>query len=165
MTQVLSPYQSRYGLDLHGVQNSRAVFWNLSTPALYEAAIARAEGHLSNHGPLVVSTGQFTGRTPKDKYIVYDEVTRDLVWWGPVNAPLAPEHFVALRQAPPVHWPQREQYSHSSVTRCAAGYAVGLRHRPPEYELHRLLASPERPALAGRLLDNYDGERQNELNL
>lgn len=117
MTQVLSPYQSRYGLDLHGLQSSRAVFWNLSTPALYEEAIARSEGHLASHGPLVVSTGQFTGRTPKDKYIVYDEVTRDRVWWGPVNAPLAPEHFATFRQRMLEHLAGRDLF----VQDCLAG--------------------------------------------
>lgn len=117
MTQVLNPYQSRYGIELHGLQNSRSVYWNLPTPLLYEEAIARAEGHLASHGPLVVSTGQFTGRTPKDKYIVCVDETRDCVWWGPANAPLAPEHFAGLRQRMLEHLAGRDLF----VQDCLAG--------------------------------------------
>jgi phosphoenolpyruvate carboxykinase (ATP) len=68
-----------------------------SVAVLYEQALARHEGRLAAGGPLVVETGIHTGRSAKDKFIVQDDVTADTVWWGPVNQPMAPEHFAALR--------------------------------------------------------------------
>jgi phosphoenolpyruvate carboxykinase (ATP) len=57
--------RSSYGLEAHGIRNANTVWWNLSTPALYEHAIQRHEGLLAHLGPLVVRTGQYTGRSPR----------------------------------------------------------------------------------------------------
>jgi phosphoenolpyruvate carboxykinase (ATP) len=57
------------GLEREGIQTDR-VKWNLSTPALYEEAIRRKEGVLAAEGPLVCRTGQHTGRSPNDKFVV-----------------------------------------------------------------------------------------------
>jgi len=79
-----------------GLENLGQLHWNLSTPALYEEAIRRYEGLLSHLGPLVVRTGQFTGRLPKDKFIVREPSSESKVWWGKVNRPIAPDKFDAL---------------------------------------------------------------------
>ena len=71
-------------------------YWNLGTAKLVEAAIQRHEGELANTGALVVRTGHFTGRSPKDKYIVRDAATENTISWGSVNQPMAPERFTAL---------------------------------------------------------------------
>jgi phosphoenolpyruvate carboxykinase (ATP) len=57
-------------LSVLGVHGARSVWWNLSTAELYEQSIARGESRVAHGGPLVVRTGQHTGRSPKDKYIV-----------------------------------------------------------------------------------------------
>ena len=54
---------SAYGLENQGFRNLKAVHWNLTAPALYEQAVARGEGHVAKNGPLVVLTGQHTGRS------------------------------------------------------------------------------------------------------
>jgi phosphoenolpyruvate carboxykinase (ATP) len=74
------------------------VHWQLSPAALVEEAIRQKEGVLSQEGALLCDTGKFTGRSPRDRFIVKDEKTRDTIWWGPVNTPLAPERFDALYQ-------------------------------------------------------------------
>ena len=56
----------------------------------------RREGHLADNGALVVRTGQFTGRSPKDKYIVIDKNTVESVNWGTVNQPMQPDNFERL---------------------------------------------------------------------
>lgn len=84
---------SPYGLEHHGIYNPNNVFWTLNTPLLYEQAIRRFEGHLAHLGPLVVRTGQYTGRSPRDKFIVEEEETRDDIAWGSVNQPISEEHF------------------------------------------------------------------------
>ena len=61
---------SSYGVEEHGIENARAVHWNLPASHLYEHAIRRNEGMVAHRGPLVVSTGRYTGRSPNDKFIV-----------------------------------------------------------------------------------------------
>ncbi len=89
---------SHYGLEQHGIQNINAIYWNLSTPMLYEEAIRRREGRLAHLGPLVVRTGQHTGRAPNDKFIVREPSSADKVWWGKVNQAMDPDSFEALRR-------------------------------------------------------------------
>jgi len=80
-----------------GLDNPGRVFWNLSTPALYEEAIRRYEGSLSHLGPIVIRTGQYTGRLPKDKFLVREWSSENKIWWGKINRPMSPEKFDALK--------------------------------------------------------------------
>ncbi|HVV65852.1 MAG TPA: phosphoenolpyruvate carboxykinase [Rhizomicrobium sp.] len=84
-----------FGLEAQGFRNLRAVHWNLTVPALYEAAIERREGALAQHGPFVVHTGQHTGRSANDKFIVRDGESERQVWWEN-NKAMTPAHFDAL---------------------------------------------------------------------
>jgi phosphoenolpyruvate carboxykinase (ATP) len=61
------------------------LFYQLTAAELVEQAIKRNEGTLASSGALAVDTGEFTGRSPKDRFIVEDDITRDVVWWGKVN--------------------------------------------------------------------------------
>ncbi len=88
---------NRQSLLSHGIRNANAVWWDLSTPALYEHALQRREGRLAHMGPLVVSTGQYTGRSPNDKYLVEEPSSHHKIWWGRVNQPISIERFDALR--------------------------------------------------------------------
>jgi phosphoenolpyruvate carboxykinase (ATP) len=88
----------KYGLDHHGIENVNQVYWNLSTAGLYEEALKRHEGRLAHLGPLVVRTGDHTGRSPNDKFIVREPSCEDKVCWGPVNRPIEEAHFEGLRK-------------------------------------------------------------------
>jgi phosphoenolpyruvate carboxykinase (ATP) len=79
-----------------GLKNSGEVFRNLSSAQLYEHAIRNGEGSISCNGALVVLTGQHTGRSAQDKFVVCDERTQDEIWWGAVNVPYQPEQFDAI---------------------------------------------------------------------
>ncbi len=70
---------------------------NLPSAALVERALARGEGSLVAGGALAADTGYFTGRSPKDRFIVRDRLTRDAVAWGGVNQPLTEAHFDTLK--------------------------------------------------------------------
>jgi phosphoenolpyruvate carboxykinase (ATP) len=94
--QTLGVNPSRYGLEHHGIENVNQTFWNLGTAALVENAIRRREGLLAAGGPLVVRTGQYTGRSPDDKFVVRESTTEERIWWGPVNRPFEPSRFEAL---------------------------------------------------------------------
>ena len=81
---------------LAGITRPGSVQLNLSTPELIERAIARDEGLLARSGALVTSTGERTGRSPKDRFIVSHGRAQELVDWGNVNQPFEPEAFDAL---------------------------------------------------------------------
>jgi len=89
--------KSEYGLSAHGIRNANTIWWNLSTPALYEHAVQRREGLVAHLGPLVVRTGQYTGRSPKDRYIVKEPTTQEQIWWGSVNEAFEPQAYEVLR--------------------------------------------------------------------
>ena len=90
-----------------GITNVGTVLHNLSTPALYEEAIRRREGSVGHLGPLVVRTGQYTGRSAKDKFIVREPSSEGMVWWGEHNKPFDPEHFEQLKIRLPRSSPER----------------------------------------------------------
>ena len=90
--------KSRFGLDRQGMHHLGIVHWNQSAPVLYEHAVRRGEGELALGGSFSVSTGLFTGRTPRDKYIVDEPGTKDTVAWGKINQPISPGQFASLHQ-------------------------------------------------------------------
>jgi phosphoenolpyruvate carboxykinase (ATP) len=85
--------RSPVGLDYLRIRNVNNVYWNLTTPALYEEIIRRREGNIALRGPAVVRTGAFTGRSPDDKFIVREPTTENLINWGPANKPFDEIHF------------------------------------------------------------------------
>jgi phosphoenolpyruvate carboxykinase (ATP) len=91
---VLNPSISSFpqpDLDTRG-----KVFSNLAPAELVEHALLRKEGFLASNGALMADTGKFTGRSPKDRYIVLDDQTRDAVWWGDINIPFDEDKFDQL---------------------------------------------------------------------
>jgi phosphoenolpyruvate carboxykinase (ATP) len=87
-----------HGLEALGIVRSGQVHWNLSPAALYEAAIRRDEGHIAAEGPLVCRTGQHTGRSPNDKFVVKEPSSEKHVHWGAVNRPVEEANFDALHR-------------------------------------------------------------------
>jgi phosphoenolpyruvate carboxykinase (ATP) len=95
---------------LHTLIEGPHIHRNLSTPQLVEAALARGEASLASNGALVALTGSRTGRSPRDKFIVEDEITRDTVNWGKVNQPFPKEKFHALLDRVMRHMAERDLY-------------------------------------------------------
>ena len=94
--------EGRHDLSHHGLSPSGQVHWNLEWQELYEVALRRGEGNLTAHGVLMTETGERTGRSPNDKFVVKmgDEnnpLTGD-IWWGDVNVPTTPEIYEKLSQ-------------------------------------------------------------------
>ncbi len=83
------------GLGFSGTEN---VLWNLSPAELIAETIRLGQGAFNDCGALMVDTGEFTGRSPKDKFTVKDNLTKDTVWWGDVNFPFEQDKFTALRK-------------------------------------------------------------------
>jgi len=101
MTTTESP--GRVDLTEHGIDASGATYRNPTTALLYTHALRRGDGRLAEGGPLVVDTGKFTGRSPKDKFLVDEPSSTDRIWWGEVNQKLAEASFDGLRDKVTAH--------------------------------------------------------------
>lgn len=84
------------GLESIGLTNLRKAYWNLPNEALYEEAIFRGEGMITHQGPFLVNTGVHTARAANDKVIVYEDTTKEHIWWGEYNRPFNTEKFNEL---------------------------------------------------------------------
>lgn len=80
-------------LDYLQIKNYNKLYRNISMPELIQFAIKREEGVLSDKGALIVNTGKYTGRSPKDRFIVKDDITEDKVYWGETNLPIDEKVF------------------------------------------------------------------------
>lgn len=75
-------------LNYLNIKNYKKIYRNISIASLVEFAVKRGEGILSDKGALVINTGKYTGRSPKDRFIVKDNITKDKINWGEVNLPI-----------------------------------------------------------------------------
>ncbi|GAA3510448.1 phosphoenolpyruvate carboxykinase (ATP) [Aquimarina addita] len=87
--------KSTISLQSYGIKNEH-IHYQLSPSELHEITIAKGMGKEASSGALAVNTGEFTGRSPMDRFIVKDDISEDKVWWGPVNIPFEPKKFDAL---------------------------------------------------------------------
>ncbi len=101
------------------------VYYQLSPAELYEHMVVLGEGVIADNGAMVVDTGKFTGRSPKDRFIVRDETTKDTVHWGAINLPMAPETFEHL-------WDRVTAYLYDKDLYVRDAYVVAK----PEYRLN-----------------------------
>ncbi|MGN1050920.1 MAG: phosphoenolpyruvate carboxykinase (ATP) [Acutalibacteraceae bacterium] len=97
-----------YGIESLGIINPTAVYRNLEPADLVERALARGEGKLNSTGALCVYTGKYTGRSPKDKFIVDSEGVHDEIAWGSVNVPISQEKFDAIYEKMVAYLQNRE---------------------------------------------------------
>lgn len=118
---------SAYGLENHGITNTDTIYWTLHTPVLYEHAVIRREGRVAHLGPLVVRTGQHTGRSPKDKFVVTEPGTEPHVAFGKVNQPMSEEHFDNLHRRLMAHMQSRELYVQDCFTGTDHTYRMPIR--------------------------------------
>ena len=91
-----TPFDAR--LDAVGLQGVGRAHWNLPPAKLILQTLLRGEGVLTDQGALAIETGEFTGRSPKDRFLVEDEITANRVDWGSINQPMSSEAFQTLLQ-------------------------------------------------------------------
>ena len=85
--------KSHFGLEYLGLHNNKEIHWNLTPFELYEHAILNGEAILTKDHALLVHTGKFTGRSPKDKFIVEQPNLMDEIDWGEINQPTSEAIF------------------------------------------------------------------------
>ena len=87
-----------HGLEALGIVRAGRIHWNLGPAALYEEALRRREGSLAADGPLVCRTGQHTGRSPNDKFVVREASSERIIHWGAVNRAIDEASFDTLHR-------------------------------------------------------------------
>src|SRR5919202_6205780 len=97
-------------LTEYGFEPAGDVIVNPTTAQLYAHALVSGDGVLAEGGPLVVDTGRFTGRSPRDKFVVREPGSEARIWWGSVNQPIAEESFEGLREKVVDHLEGRDVY-------------------------------------------------------
>ena len=128
---------SNYGLEHHGLYNLNNVYWNLTTPALYEQAIKNGEGLLSRLSPLVVRTGHHTGRSANDKFTVKEPSTEGAIWWGEINKPISPNKFEKLHERMMSYLQMKDLYVQDCFAGADPAYRLPVRV-VTEYAWHNL---------------------------
>ena len=86
------------GLGAHGLSPKGDVHWNLESEELISHALRREEGRLTAHGVFLAETGERTGRSPNDRFIVDESPFTDAVWWGDVNRPINRNEYLEIKQ-------------------------------------------------------------------
>lgn len=110
-----------------GLNNLGNQFWNLSPSELVEDTILNGQGELTDTGALAIETGEFTGRSPKDRFVVCDEKTENAVWWGDVNIKFTPEKFDALYNRMKAYLNGRDVYVRDAFACADPSYKMNIR--------------------------------------
>ena len=116
----------QFSLEDQQISGLGDVYYNLTEPALVEAALKRGEGSLGKGGAFLVTTGKFTGRSPKDKHVVKTDSVADSIWWEN-NAEMSPEGFDALYQDMIAHMQGKDYFVQDLVGGADPKHAINVR--------------------------------------
>ena len=140
-----------------GLGNVSAAYWNLDPAQLVEDTIVRGEGVLANNGALAIDTGEFTGRSPQDRFIVEDDITRDSVWWGDINKKFDAEKFDRLYNRVTSYLSGKEVYVRDASVCTKEKYGMNLR-LVSEFPYSNLFAHNMFLRLSDQEIDNFEAE-------
>ncbi len=112
---------SNYGITHENIR------YQLSPSELHDITLEKNMGQEASSGALGVHTGEFTGRSPKDRFIVKDNITEDKVWWGPVNIPFEPSNFDALYKKVITYLNDKELYVRDCYACADHNYRMDIR--------------------------------------
>lgn len=113
-------------LEQYGISNAQ-IHYQLSPNELHEVTIEKGQGVEASSGALAVNTGEFTGRSPKDRFIVEDDITKDKVWWGDINIPFDPDKFDALYDKVTDYLSGKEIFARDSYACSDEDYRLNIR--------------------------------------
>lgn len=113
-------------LKPYGIHTSR-VKYQLTSEELHQETLAKGQGVEANSGALAINTGEFTGRSPKDRFLVRDAITEDKVWWGNINIPFDPDQFDALYERVTAYLKDKEVYVRDCYACADVDYQLNIR--------------------------------------
>ncbi len=110
-----------------GLNTSKEIHYQLLPEELTQQTIARKEAVLNDTGALVIKTGEFTGRSPKDKFIVKDEITTNSVFWNDFNLPIDAAHFDSIYKKMMAHLSLEELWVRDAYACADNNYRLHIR--------------------------------------
>lgn len=113
-------------LSLYGIKHDNFQY-QLSPDELHDITLEKGMGKEASSGALAVNTGEFTGRSPKDRFIVKDAVTEDKVWWGDINIPFDSEKFDRLYDKVIQYLNEKELFVRDSYACADPDYRLNIR--------------------------------------
>ena len=113
-------------LEAYGIKNAK-VKYQLSPEQLHDITVEKGLGLEASSGALAVNTGEFTGRSPKDRFIVKDDITKDRVWWGDINIPYEADKFDALYNKVVDYLSNKEVFVRDSYACADEDYRLNIR--------------------------------------
>ncbi|WP_299046974.1 phosphoenolpyruvate carboxykinase (ATP) [uncultured Polaribacter sp.] len=109
-----------------GIKNAK-IRYQLSSNDLHQEILRKEQGKASNLGAIAVNTGEFTGRSPKDRFIVKDEITKDKVWWSDINIPFESDKFDGLYNKVIAYLSEKELFVRDSYACADENYKLNIR--------------------------------------
>ena len=113
-------------VENYGILNAKT-HWNLSPEKLSQICVEKKLGKIAKSGALAVNTGEFTGRSPKDRFIVKDSITENKVWWGDINIPFDEAKFDSLYNKIVAYLSEKEIYVRDAYACASEDYRMNLR--------------------------------------
>ncbi|WP_456440220.1 phosphoenolpyruvate carboxykinase (ATP) [Psychroserpens sp.] len=113
-------------LENYGIKNAK-IRYQLSSDELHDITIEKGQGVEVSTGTLAVNTGEFTGRSPQDRFIVKDDITKDKVWWGNINIPFEPNAFDKLYDKVVNYLSEKEVFVRDCYACADANYKLNIR--------------------------------------
>lgn len=123
----LSTDTLRSQLQEQGISNVGEIYYNLSTPELYEHAVLMDEASITEHGALLAITTPYTGRRANDKFVVEETDTKGDIWWGKVNKPFSEDKFNTLKQRVFAYLQGRDVYVRDLIAGADEKYTLPVR--------------------------------------
>ena len=124
---MTSPATTLPELASLGFRKLRNIYWQPNTEIIYEEAIRRDEGLIASEGPLIVYTGEHTGRSPKDKYVVREPSSENDIWWGSVNQPVETEQFERMLDKTLHYFENRDMFVQNVFAGADPDYRIRVR--------------------------------------
>jgi phosphoenolpyruvate carboxykinase (ATP) len=137
--QNFGPFISKYGVENLGINNAETVYWNLTTSMLYEQILRRREGRIAHLGPICVTTGDHTGRSPNDKFTAKEPSSENDIWWGSVNRPIPQARFDSLMRRMVAYTQNRDLFVFDGYVGADPDYQMPVRIIN-EYAWHNMFA-------------------------
>lgn len=120
------PEAKTISLEDYGITTEN-IYYQLSAEELHQHTVDAGMGKEADSGALAINTGEFTGRSPKDRFIVKDEITGDKIWWGPVNKPFDPDQFDRLYEKVIAYLNKKQLFVRDSFVCADQHYRMGVR--------------------------------------
>lgn len=113
-------------LETYGIKNAN-INYQLSPEELHKITVEKQQGVTAACGALAVNTGEFTGRSPKDRFIVKDDITKDKIWWGDINIPFESDKFQKLYNKVTDYLSNKEVFVRDCYACADSSYKLNIR--------------------------------------